>query len=235
MNIEVSQSLVDALNPWLTLHNGVGLLIVAVFMYLRSDSVLKLFGIGVGLMGLFAVPTLLRWWLELPGGVESMLTVLAAFVNVVGVIIFVVVGSSDYAPRWRRVALGGIILWAVVLTVMGPLLGFSEGDSDAFGVALALTMVWFLIGWFIAFLEAAHIAVEHSHGEPYRSILVAAMSVYAVAVVAGVVASDNDQLQFFSGALTTVMVLVMWIAVVLHERKEIAAEHRASVAEPAAG
>lgn len=235
MELQVSQSVMDALGPFLTLHDGIGLLIVAVFMYLRSDSVLKLFGVGLGLMGCAAAMTVLDAWLELPGAVQSAFTFLSAFVSVVGVIIFVIVGSSDYAPRWRRFAIGAIIVWAVVLTVMGPLLGFSDAaaDSDAFDVALTLTMVWFMVGWFIAFLEAAHIAVEHSHGEPYRSILMAAMSVYAVAVVVGVAGGENEQLFFFSGILTTAMVFVMWVAVVLHERKEIAAEHRSDAAQPA--
>ena len=234
MNLEVSESFVTASEPFLVLHTGIGLFIVAVFMYLRSDSVLKLFGVGIALMASPAVMTVLDAWLELPGAVQSAFTALSAFVNVVGVIIFVIVGSSDYAPRWRRVAIGGIIVWAVVLTVMGPLLGFSDAaaDSDAFGVALTLTMVWFMVGWFIAFLEAAHIAVEHSHGEPYRSILMAAMSVYAVGIVVGVAGGPNDQLIFFNGVLTTAMVFVMWVAVVLHERKEIAAEHRSDAAQP---
>ena len=231
MEFQVSDDLITRLTPFLSLHNGIGLLIVAAFMYLRSDSVLKLFGIGIGLMGLASLPTVMITWLDPPDVVQGVSTAIAAFASIVGVVIFVVVGSSDYAPRWRRVALGGIVVWAVVLAVMGPLLDFG-GDASNDGIALTLTLVWFIVGWFIAFLEAAHIAVEHSHGEPYRSILLAAMSVFAVAIVAGLVASDNDQLAFFSWVVTTAVVLVMWLAVVLHERKEIAAEHQEIVAQP---
>ena len=233
MELQVSGSLIDNSFPFMALHTAIGLLIVAVFMYLRSDSVLKLFGVGVGLMGLGYFPPVVVAWLSPSDGVQGLMTAVAAFVSVVGVVVFVIVGSSDYATRWRRIAIAGIIVWAIVLTVMGPLLGSVDetADSDVFGVLLTLTMVWFLVGWFIAFLEAAHIAVEHSHGEPYRSILIAAMSVFAVSIVAGVVASENDQLQFFSSIITTGMVLVMWLAVVLHERKEIAEEHRDVVAD----
>lgn len=234
MELQVSDSVITTLTPFLSLHIGIGLLIVAVFMYRRSDSVLKLFGVGIGLMGLASLPTVLVTWLDPPDLVQSLFTAIGAFSSIVGVVFFVVVGSSDYAPRWRRIALGGIIVWAVVLAVMGSLLDFGAGASEngASGVAITLTTVWFLLGWFIAFLEAAHIAVEHSHGEPYRSILIAAMSVFAVAIVAGIVASENDQLAFFSWVVTTVLVLVMWLAVVLHERKEIAAEHQHEAAQP---
>ena len=229
MELQISDSLITTLTPFLSLHNGIGLLIVAVFMYLRSDSVLKLFGVGIGLMGLASLPTVLLTWFDALDSVQSLFTAVGAFASIVGVVIFVVVGSSDYAPRWRRVAIGGIVVWAIVLGVMGPLLDFGGGESNN-DVALTLTTVWFLLGWFIAFLEAAHIAVEHSHGEPYRSILLAAMSVFAVAIVAGIVASDNDQMAFFSWVLTTVVVLVMWLAVVLHERKEIASDRAMEVA-----
>lgn len=229
MNFEISESLITTLSPILSLHDGIGLLIVAVFMFLRSDSVLKLFGIGVGLLGISPLSAAVSTWLQPADAVQFLFTFLGGFVSVASVIMFVIVGSSDYRKQWRRVAIGAVIVWAVVLTIMGPLLGTRLDDttnSDAYDVLITLTTVWFLVGWFIAFLKAAHIAVKHSHGEPYRSILLAAMSVYAVSVVAQVIASENDQLHYFNWILTTAMVLVMWIAVVIHERKEIALEHQ---------
>lgn len=228
MNFEISESLITTLAPIVSLHRGIGLIIVAVFMFLRSDSVLKLFGIGVGLLGVSPLSAAVSTWLQPADAVQFLFTFLGAFVSVASVIMFVIVGSSDYRQRWRRVAIGAVIVWAVVLTIMGPLLGTRDdtANNDAYDVLITLTMVWFLIGWFIAFLEAAHIAVKHSHGEPYRSILLAAMSVYAVSVVAEVIAFENDQLQYFNWIVTTAMVLVMWIAVVIHERKEIALEHQ---------
>lgn len=228
MNFEISESLITTLAPIVSLHRGIGLIIVAVFMFLRSDSVLKLFGIGVGLLGVSPLSAAVSTWLQPADAVQFLFTFLGGFVTVASVIMFVIVGSSDYRQRWRRVAIGAVIVWAVVLTIMGPLLGTRDdtANNDAYDVLITLTTIWFLIGWFIAFLEAAHIAVKHSHGEPYRSILLAAMSVYAVSVVAEVIASENDQLQYFNWIVTTAMVLVMWVAVVIHERKEIALEHQ---------
>ena len=227
MGFEVSESLVTTVVPFLELHNGIGLLIVAIFMYLRSDSVLKLFGIGVGLLG-FGPLANAASSLQPVDAVQTLFAVLGGFGSLVAVIAFVVVGSSDYTRRWRRVAIGGVIVWAVFLFIMAPLLGIDsvQENTDVYAVLNTFATVWFLVGWFIAFLEAAHIAVEHSHGEPYRSILVAAMSVFAVSIVVGVVAGENDQLHFFSSIVTSAMVLVMWIAVVVHERKEIALEHQ---------
>lgn len=228
MNFEISESLITTLAPIVSLHRGIGLIIVAVFMFLRSDSVLKLFGIGVGLLGVSPLSAAVSTWLQPADAVQFLFTFLGGFVTVASVIMFVIVGSSDYRQRWRRVAIGAVIVWAGVLTIMGPLLGTRDdtANNDAYDVLITLTTVWFLIGWFIAFLEAAHIAVKHSHGEPYRSILLAAMSVYAVSVVAEVIAFENDQLQYFNWIVTTAMVLVMWVAVVIHERKEIALEHQ---------
>lgn len=232
MELQISDSLITTLTPFLSIHIGIGLLIVAVFMYRRSDSVLKLFGVGIGLMGLASLPTAVFTWLDPPDLVQSLFTALAAFASIAGVVIFVAVGSSEYAPRWRRVAIGSIIAWAAVLAVMGPLLSFGSGESDE-SVVLTATTVLFIVGWFIAFLEAAHVAVKHSHGEPYRSILMVAMSVFAVAIVAGLAASGNDQMAFFSWGVTAVMVLVMWLAVVLHERKEIGREREEMTRRPA--
>ena len=52
MGFEVTEGLVDVVTPIFGLHNGIGLLIVAVFMYMRSDATLKLFGVGIGLLAL---------------------------------------------------------------------------------------------------------------------------------------------------------------------------------------
>lgn len=235
MELQVSESVIDAVAPFLYVHNAIGLFVVAVFMFLRSDSVLKLFGVGIALIGLGAFSSAVLNWFEPSGALQTVFAVIGGLVSVVGVVVFVVVGSSDYSRRWRRIALIAVIVWAVVLSVLGPLLGTSDPQQEGglYDVGITLTSVWFLVVWFVAYLEAAHIAVEHSHGEPYRSILLAALSVFAVAIVVGVVAEENDQLNFLSASLATAMVFVMWVAVVLHERKEIAEEHRVDAEQPA--
>lgn len=238
MDFEVSRELVTTLVPALELHNGIGLLIVAVFMYLRSDSVLKLFGVGIGLLGLGQLTTAALLWLQPADDVQMLFAILGSVVSTIAVIAFVVVGSSDYSRLWRWVAIVGIVVWAVILFTLEPL--FDTGNAREYTEAgyvfrelHAFTMVWFMLGWFIAFLHAVHIAVEHSHGEPYRSILVAAMSIFAVSVMVIVIAGADDELRFLSSVVNSAMVLVMWVAVVLHERREIAAEHRNGVEQPA--
>ena len=233
MDFEVSKNLVTTVVPILELHNFIGLLIVAVFMYLRSDAVLKLFGIGIGLLGLGQATTGMIVWLQ--PTVESLrwFGIIGGIVGLFAVLVFFIVGSSDYAPRWRRVVLVGFVVWALVVFILEPVL---DNDSvqqytDAgymYRNLHAITMVCFMIGWFIAFLEAVHITVEHSHGEPYRSILVAAMSIFAISVMVIVIAGENDALRFVNSIVNAVMVLIMWIAVVVHERKEIAREHQST-------
>ena len=231
MSFEVSSSLVTMVVPIVELHAGIGLLIVAVFMYLRSDSVLKFFGVGVGLLGLAQLTTAGLLWSQQANTAQSLFAFFGGIASLLAVITFVIVGSSDYSRPWRVVALVGVVVWALVLFSLEPILesnsvrqyteaGYVYRDLHP------LTTVWFMVGWFIAFLEAVHIAVEHSHGEPYRSILVAAMSIFAVSIMVLVVVGANDELRFLSTVISSAMVLVMWLAVVLHERKEIAAEHQ---------
>ena len=238
MTFEVSSGLVTTVAPILELHAGIGLLVVAVFMYLRSDSVLKFFGVGVGLLGLAQKTTAGLLWSQQSDELQSLFALLGGIASLVAVIAFVVVRSNDYSRPWRIVALVAVVVWAAVLFSLEPILesnsvrqyteaGYVYRDLHP------LTTVWFMVGWFIAFLEAVHIAVEHSHGEPYRSILVAAMSVFAVSIMVLVVVGANDELRFLSTVVSSAMVLAMWLAVVVHERKEIAAEHRNGAARPA--
>ena len=233
MDFTVSRDVVTTLVPLLELHNGIGLLIVAVFMYLRSDAVLKFFGIGVGLLGLGQLTTAATVYFQPTEGVLTALGILGGVIALTAVVVFFIVGSSDYSTRWRRIIIAGAIVWALVMLVLEPLLDSSSVReySEAgyvYRELHALTMVWFMVGWFIAFLEAVHITVEHSHGEPYRSILVAAMSVYAVSVMVLVVAGDNDGLRIVTSILNSAMVAVMWIAVVVHERRELSSEREAA-------
>ena len=229
MDFEVSKSLVTTLVPILGLHNGLGLLVVAIFLYRRSDSVLGIFGIGIGLLGLLQLTSGVIVLLQPPE--ESLLWfgVIRGLVGLAAVVVFVIVGSSDYSPRWRQIALYCALAWGIVLIAMELVLdsgGVQQYTSAGyvFSNLHAITMIWFMVGWFIAFLEAAHITVEHSHGEPYRSILVGAMAIFAVSTMVIIVVGENDSLRLLNTILSSAMVLVMWVAVVLHERKEIASE-----------
>ena len=232
MDFEVSKGLVTTLVPLLELHNGIGLLIVATFMYLRSDVALKLFGIGVGLLGVGQLTTGTVVWLQPPEESLQWFGILGGLVGIGAVVVFFIVGSHDYSPRWKRLTLLGAVVWAAIL--LGLEFALDSGNAQRYTPAgyvysnlHAITMIWLAVGWFIAFLEAVHITVEHSHGEPYRSILVAAMSIFAVSVMVLVVAGENDSLRIVSSIMAAGMVLVMWVSVVVHERKEIAADRDA--------
>ena len=231
MDFEVSKSLVTTLVPLLEYHNGIGLIIVGVFMYLRSDSVLKMFGVGVALLGLGQMTTGTVVWLQPTEESLQWFGIVGGFAGLVAVIVFFIVGSSDYAPRWRRLTLYGVLVWGIVLIALE--LALDSGNVQKYTEAgyvysnlHAITQVWFMVGWFIAFLEAVHITVKHSHGEPYRSILVAAMSIFAVSVMVVVVAGENDSLRIVNSVVSSAIVLAMWVAVVLHERKEIASDRQ---------
>lgn len=229
MGFEVTEGLVRVASPLFGLHNGVGLLVVAVFMYMRSDNVLKMFGVGVGLLALGPLLSVMFVLLNLPDESVRWFGLLNGILGMAAVVVFFIVGSSDYSPRWQRIALLAALVWCAVL--VGLELALDSGGTpqytDAGYASLefhALTSIWLMSGMFIAFLEAVHITVEHSHGEPYRSILIAAMSLFAVSRVIWIIAGENDELRFVNSAVTTAMVLVMWVAVVVHERREIAAE-----------
>ena len=229
MDFEVSESLVTTLVPILSFHNGIGLLIVAAFMYMRSDDVLNLFGIGVGFLGLGQLATgaiILMHPLEVS---LQWFGVVSGLIGFAAVGVFFIVGSSNYTPRWRQLTLYGVLAWGIVLLALEFALdgGNPQTYTDAgfvYSNLHAITMIWFALGWFIAFLEAAHITVEHSHGEPYRSIIGAAMSIFAVTVVVVVLAGENDALRIVNSVLGSAMILVMWVSVVVHERKEIASD-----------
>lgn len=229
MDFEVTQGMVSATVPIFGFHNGIGLMIVAVFMYMRSDATLKMFGIGMGLLALAPIASGVMTLLDLPEASLRWFGVLSGVFALAAVLVFALVGSSDFSARWQRITLVGALLWCVVMLVLELVLdsGGVPSYTDAGYVRISLhavTAIWLAVGMFIAFLEAVHIAVEHSHGEPYRSILVAAMSIFAVSLVVVLVAGDNDELRFVNSVIGTLMVLVMWVAVVLHERKEIALE-----------
>lgn len=234
MGFEVTEGLVDVVTPIFGLHNGIGLLIVAVFMYMRSDATLKLFGVGIGLLALAPLVSWVLIMLNLPDETVRVFGLLNGVLGMAAVVVFFIVGSSDYSPRWQRIALFAALVWCVVL--VGLELALDSGGVPSYTDAgyanlqfHAITSVWLMVGLFVAFLEAVHITVEHSHGEPYRSILVAAMSLFAVSRVVWLIAGDNDELRFVNSVVTTAMVLVMWVAVVVHERREIAAERAGAV------
>ena len=225
MDWTISPDLVRIVAPLAFAHSAIGLAIVGVMMWKRTDNTLKLFGIGIGLfaaaLAIHAVTTGIKPSEDLLG----YFTVPGALALLVSVLVFLRVGVEDYSLNWRRVTLALGIVWAVVLFLLEFWL--DAGDpahySDAGFVVSnlhAVPAILLVFGLAFAFFEGAHIAVEHSHGEPYRTILLSAMSVLALAIIVSVIA-ESDALRLMITLVGSIASGVMWIAVVVHERKEI--------------
>lgn len=232
MEWTISPDLVRIVSPLALAHSAIGLAVVGVVMWMRSDNTLKLFGVGMGLfaagLAIAAILTGIRpdvdsiRWFALVGGILLLAAAL----------VFLRVGVEDYSLQWRRIALALGVVWAVVAIVLEVVFdaGGRASYSDAGFVVTnlhAVTAVWIIAGVVFAFFEAAHITVEHSHGEPYRSVLLSAMSIMALSIVITTIA-DNDALRFLNTLMGTLAAGVLWVAVVVHERKEIAREHEAT-------
>ena len=232
MEWTISPDLVRIVSPLALAHSAIGLAVVGVVMWMRSDNTLKLFGVGMGLfaagLAIAAILTGIRpdvdsiRWFALVGGILLLAAAL----------VLLRVGVEDYSLQWRRVALALGVVWAVVAIVLEVVFdaGGRASYSDAGFVVTnlhAVTAVWIIAGVVFAFFEAAHITVEHSHGEPYRSVLLSAMSIMALSIVITTIA-DNDALRFLNTLMGTLAAGVLWVAVVVHERKEIAREHEAA-------
>ena len=229
MDWTISPDLVRVLIPLVGAHSAIGLGIVGAVMWMRSDKTLRWFGVGIGLfavsLGLAAITTavqpsadLLRYF-----SVVNIIALLAS------VLVFLRVGVDDYSFRWQRITLAAGVIWAALFFVLAFWL--SDGDlafySEARFVVMnlqAIPAVLLIFGLAFAFFEGAHIAVEHSHGEPYRTILLGAMSVLALTMVVTAIAAESDAIRFVNALVASAASGVMWVAVVVHERKEIARE-----------
>ena len=228
MDWTISPDLVRIVVPIAAAHSAIGLVIVGVMMWKRSDNTLKLFGVGIGLFAVALGTAAITTGLRPDEGTLRIFTVIGGLATLVAALVLLRVGVEDYSFTWRRIVLVCGVLWAVILLALEFTI-----DSDAPSTYTeagfvnanlhAVTTMWLLVGLVFAFFEAAHITVEHSHGEPYRTILLGAMSVMALSIVVTAVAS-SDSLRFLNAIVGSAATGVMWIAVVVHERREIARE-----------
>lgn len=229
MEWTISPDLVRIVSPLAAAHSAIGLAIVGIVMWMRLDNTLKLFGVGMGLFAVALAVAAITSGFRPAEESLRIFTVIGGVVILASVLIFLRVGVEDYSFKWRRITLGLGVLWAIVFLALEFILdGDSPSTYSEAGFVVtnlhAITSMWLIIGLVFAFFEAAHIAVEHSHGEPYRSILLGAMSIMAMSLVVTTIA-DNDALRFINTIVGTTVSGVMWIAVVVHERKEIVREH----------
>ena len=229
MDWTISPDLVRVVSPLAAAHSAIGLAIVAVVMWMRLDDTLKLFGVGIGLFAVALAIGAITTGIKPSEDLLGYFTVPGALVLLVSVLVFLRVGVEDYSLNWRRITLALGIVWAVVLFVLEFWLDAGDPThySDAGFVVSnlhAVPAILLVFGLAFAFFEGAHIAVEHSHGEPYRTILLSAMSVLALAIIVMAIA-ESDALRFIITIVGSAASGVMWIAVVVHERREIAREH----------
>ena len=228
MDWTISPDLVRVWEPIALAHSAIGLAIVGTLMWKRTDNTLRLFGVGIGLfavaIGIRAIMAAIKPEPDLLG----YFTVPTAIALLASVLVFLRVGVEDYSFNWRRITLAIGVVWAVVLFALEFFL--DPGDTPHYSEAgyvvanlHAIPAVLLIFGLAFAFFEGVHIAVEHSHGEPYRTVLLAAMSVLALSIILTVIA-DSDALRLINGIVGTVASGVLWISVVVHERKEIARE-----------
>lgn len=228
MDWTISPDLVRIVVPLASAHSAIGLTIVGVMMWKRTDNTLRLFGVGIGLLAVGLAIAAITSGLRPSGDVLRYFTVPGAISVLAAVLVFLRVGVEDYSFNWRRITLALGIVWAVVLLALefwldaGEPAFYSEAGFLVTNLH-AVPAILLIFGLAFAFFEGAHIAVEHSHGEPYRTILLSAMSVMALAIVITAIA-DSDALRFLNVLVGSAASGVMWIAVVVHERKEIARE-----------
>ena len=224
----IDPDLVRILSPLALAHSAIGLTIVGVVMWMRSDSTLKLFGVGMGLFALGLAVGAITMVIRPPEGSITWFGIVGGLLTLAAVLVFLRVGVEDWSHNWKRNAMVGGVVWVIVafaleLTLDAGSQAYYTDGGFIVSELHAVTVMWIVVGLVFAFFEAAHIAVEHSHGEPYRSIVLGAMSVMAMSLVV-TTAAGWDALRFINMLAGTIAVGVMWIAVLLHERREIAAE-----------
>lgn len=229
MDWTISPDLVRIVSPLALAHSAIGLGIVGVVMWMRTDATLKLFGVGIGLFAIALAVAAITTGIRPPEDSIRWFGLLGAVLTLATVLIFLRVGIEDYSDRMKTIAMVLGVVWGVVALGMEFVLddGAPASYSEAGFIVTSLhplTAMWIIVGLVFAFFEAAHITVEHSHGEPYRSVLLIGMSIMALSIVITMIA-DQDALRFINTLVGTSAAGILWIAVVVHERKEIAREH----------
>ena len=220
-------------------HEVVGLFIVAVMLIRRKDHVLRLFGQAVAGLATFR----LVWAIVSAVGVEGALWddpsgrmwgIFFAVPMSVAILLALRVGSDEGTPLARAliVAAGaaGLAVAALVRLVV---------PYDDFGTAhpISTTIAVFLFTG--SFIIALHTVLAHTNGAGYRilfesafAVLVVGIAIDLVVVSAGTIPSgehtdSSELIRVITDVVTSVMALVLWVSVVIHELAEIGRERRA--------
>lgn len=224
-------------------HEVVGLFIVAVMLIRRKDHVLRLFGQAVAGLATFR----LVWALVSTFGAESTLwsdsagVVWGVFFAVpmsVAILLALRVGSEEGTPLARALIVAG----GVVGLVAAALVRFSFPYEGEFGVAHPISTVIVVFLFAGSFIIALHTVLAHTNGPGYRilfesafAVLVIGIAIEFVVVSAGTVPTgehtdSSEIIRVVTDVITSVMALVLWVSVVLHELAEIGRERKAGTA-----
>ena len=220
-------------------HTFIGLSIVAFFLIRRQDRVLRLFGQAVAALAAFRL-----FWALLAAtvGVDDYLAsgLRAAGFFVLGapaIIAFFLalrVGADNEPPSVRRWIMAGGAL--VLIAIAAARFVWPLPDETQMNPVSTMLMLFALAG---AFFIALHTALEHSEGPGYAILFESAFALLlmgvAVEAVGGLILSslegvaDADletalTVTRLADLVASAATLVLWISVVIHERKEIARE-----------
>lgn len=220
-------------------HTFVGLSIIAFFLIRRADKVLRLFGWAMAGLAAFR----LVWAAMVTIGLETFRTsdvrffwiLVIAAPAAVALFLALRVGADDEPPSRRRWVMAAGVLFILLLMAVRFIWPLPEATQLH---PLSTTLLVF--GLAAAFFTALHTALEHSKGPGYAILFESAFAVMMMAMTAEVVAgllsyayagdAGSEATLYVSrmtDVIASVAALVLWVSVVVHERKEIAREHAA--------
>ena len=214
-------------------HEVAGLLIVAVMLIRRKDHVLRLFGQAVAGLAVFR----LVWALSSTIGFESTLgsdsagIAWVAFFAVpmsIAILLALRVGAEDGTPRARAL----VVASGIALIIIAALVRFVFPYEGEFGAThpISTTIVVFLFAG--SFVIALHTVLAHTNGVGYGILFESAFAVLVIGVAIEFIAASagasptgehtdsSELIRVVTDVITSVMALVLWVSVVVHELAE---------------
>ena len=220
-------------------HEVVGLLIVALMLIRRKDHVLRLFGQAVAGLATFRLVWALVSALGPDGTLWSdsagvMWGVFYAVPMSAAILLALRVGSEEGTPLARAL----IVLGGVVGLVAAAVIRFAFPLELEFGVAHPISTVIVVFLFAGSFIIALHTVLAHTNGPGYRilfesafAVLIVGVAIEFVVVSAGTAPTgehtdSSEVIRVATDVVTSVMALVLWVSVVIHELAEIGRERQ---------
>ena len=214
-------------------HEVVGLLIVAVMLIRRKDHVLRLFGQAVAGLAAFrlvwAVSSSIGF--ERTLGSDSVGTAWCVFFGIplsIAILLALRVGAEDGTPLARALIVAGGLAFIVIAALVRFVSPY-EGEFGA-GHPISNAIIVFLFAG--SFIIALHTVLAHTKGAGYRILFESAFAVLIIGVaIEFVVASagassagghtdSSELIRVATDVITSVMALVLWVSIVVHELAE---------------